>query len=172
MTEPFEAFYEREFQPVFRTVWLLCRDGSLAEEITQEAFARTLERWKQVGDQPWRGGYVTSIAVNLVRRHKKQLKTPLTDLAASDETERSLDLWNIVARLARRERQAVVLFYRLDLPIEQVALAMGCRASTARAHLTRARQRLRGELKDEERSDGRHGSPNRSADRPDAAGRP
>jgi len=152
--EPFEAFYEREFQPVYRTVWLLCRDSTLAEEITQEAFARTLERWKRLGDRSWRGGYVTNVALNLVRREARRRPQVDVSAAASDQGE-AVDIWRAVATLPRRERQAVVLFYRFDLPVEQLAVVMGCRASTARAHLTRARRRLLAQLKDEESSDGR-----------------
>jgi RNA polymerase sigma factor (sigma-70 family) len=155
--EAFEAFYEREFQPVFATVWLLCRDQALTEEIVQEAFARVLERWRRIGREPWRGAYVTSTAVNLVRRRSRR---PPADPAvpasqSSAEMEEAMDLWRAVARLPRRERQAVVLFYRLDLPAEQTARAMGCSSATVRAHLTRARQRLRDSLQAREANDGR-----------------
>ncbi len=141
MSESFEAFYEREFQAVFRTVWLLCRDRSLAEDVAQEAFARTLERWRRIKDQPWRGGYVTTIAVNLVRHtSRRRPAVPLTE--GDDERDAEFDIWEAVANLPKRERQATVLFYRLDMPIEQIARAMGCRVSTVRAHLTRARRHL------------------------------
>jgi RNA polymerase sigma factor (sigma-70 family) len=140
---------------VFGTCWLLCRDSSLAEEATQEAFARALERWRRIGHEPWRGGYVTAMAVNLIRRARRASETtramavPGVDQTAPLDTAEASAVWDAVAELPRRERQATVLFYRLGLPVEETASAMGCRPSTVRAHLSRARDRLRPLLREE-----------------------
>jgi DNA-directed RNA polymerase specialized sigma24 family protein len=50
----FERFYERESHAVFSSVFLLCRNRAVAEDATQEAFARAFERWDRLGSQPWR----------------------------------------------------------------------------------------------------------------------
>jgi DNA-directed RNA polymerase specialized sigma24 family protein len=44
----FEQFYQREAQAVFATVFLFCRNQAVAEDATQEAFARALERWHRL----------------------------------------------------------------------------------------------------------------------------
>lgn len=51
----FERTYREEFIRVFRTVYLLSYDEKAAEDATQEAFARALERWPRLRDQPWVG---------------------------------------------------------------------------------------------------------------------
>jgi DNA-directed RNA polymerase specialized sigma24 family protein len=42
---PFEAFFEQERDQLYRAVWLATRNRFEAEELTQEAFVRVLERW-------------------------------------------------------------------------------------------------------------------------------
>jgi len=64
----FRRLYEAEGPSVFQAVYLLCRDRAVAEDATQEAFARALERWGRLGDQAWVGGWVMSTALNVARR--------------------------------------------------------------------------------------------------------
>ena len=52
------------------------------------------------------------------------------------------DLWRAVRSLPRRQQEAVVLRYVADLPLTEVAAAMGCAEGTAKAHLARARDGL------------------------------
>ncbi|MDP9222509.1 MAG: hypothetical protein M3P18_01370 [Actinomycetota bacterium] len=58
----------------------------------------------------------------------------------------STELWEVVRGLPRRQREAVVLHYAVDLPVAEVAAAMGCREGTAKAHLAQAREALRKQL--------------------------
>ena len=51
--EGFRAMYEAEFVNVYRTVLLMCGDRSIAEEATQEAFARALARWRRLSRTSW-----------------------------------------------------------------------------------------------------------------------
>jgi RNA polymerase sigma-70 factor, ECF subfamily len=140
----FGALYEREFQTVYRTVFLLCRRRDVAEEATQEAFVRAWERWSRLRDRPWAGGWVTTTAMNLARRALRRRP----DVAAPSGTgeadaDAGLDLWRAVAALPLRQQQALVLRYRLGMPTPDVAAAMRCRVPTVRAYLTRARASLR-----------------------------
>jgi RNA polymerase sigma-70 factor (ECF subfamily) len=60
-----------------------------------------------------------------------------------------------VRELPPRQQQAVVLHYRLDLPVEEVARLMGLREGTVRTHLARARRVLLAELEGDEDAAGR-----------------
>jgi len=150
----FWELYEQEFRPVFRTVFLLCRDAHAAEEATQEAFVRAWERWDRLRDRPWAGGWVATTAMNLARRglRRRRLPGPEADPGGPD-TDAALDLWTAVAGLPLRQQQAVVLHYRMGLPTAGVASAMRCGETTVRAYLARARATLRPQL--EEDIDGR-----------------
>ena len=148
----FAEFYEREFAAVFRPVFALCRDRSVAEDATQEAFARALERWRRLGDRPWAAGWVTTTAMNAARRslrRRPQPPQPGTDL---EDMEGSWDLWRAVRELPVRQQEAVVLHYALDLSVADVAELMKCRQGTVKAHLFRARTGLR-DILEEARDD-------------------
>jgi len=132
---------------VFRAVYLLCRNRVLAEDATQEAFARALERWARLGTQAWAGGWVMSTALNVARRGMRRPRL-LGPVPRSDpDVEQAVDLWAAVKDLPRRQQEAVVLHYRVGLPVEEIAQVMGCREGTIRTHLARAREVLRAALK-------------------------
>src|SRR5438034_1000343 len=89
----FEELYDEEAQSVFGAVYLLCRDRALAEDATQEAFARALERWGRLRSAPWAAGWVMTTALNVARRALR--RRPAPEAATTDETpvEVALDLW-------------------------------------------------------------------------------
>jgi RNA polymerase sigma-70 factor (ECF subfamily) len=62
--------------------------------------------------------------------------------SAEADVDSSMDLWTAIRRLPKRQAQAVVLYYLADLPLRDVAVVMGCREGTAKAHLDRARKHL------------------------------
>ena len=139
----FVELYEREHERVFQVTFALCRNRGLAEDATQEAFARALERWARLRDRPWVGGWVMSTALNASRgmlRRRPYAFSPRTD---SSDPESATELWDVVRRLPRRQREAVVLHYVVDLSVSETAAVMGCREGTVKAHLSGARQVLR-----------------------------
>jgi RNA polymerase sigma-70 factor (ECF subfamily) len=154
----------RQYQSrLFGLVMMMVRDRAGAEEVTQDAFVRAFTHLAHYDDQrpfyPW----IASIAVRLaqnwlvvrgraVRREGTALENapepassdgPLTELEAG---ERSRELWNAVADLSSGERTAVILFYRDELAIADVARALGVTAGTIKTLLFRARRRLRERL--------------------------
>jgi RNA polymerase sigma factor (sigma-70 family) len=57
-------------------------------------------------------------------------------------------LWAVVRQLPDQQRRAVVLRYVEDLPIAEVALVLGCSASSIKTHLGRARSAMARQLGD------------------------
>jgi RNA polymerase sigma factor (sigma-70 family) len=141
--DEFASFYETEFPAVFRAASLLAGDVETGRDAAQEAFARALARWRRLRNQPWAGGWVTTTALNLVRRGLRRRPEPGPPRsAAATPVEEAVDLRRAIAELPARQREAVVLRYLLDLSMEEVAGRMGCAEGTARVHLTRARRAL------------------------------
>ena len=140
--EGFQEMYEREFPTVFRAVRLLCGDPALAEDATQEAFARALARWRRLGSQRWVAGWVTTTALNVARRQlRRRPPLPATSAGESDR-EAEMDLVRGIRRLPPRQQEAVILHYLHDLPVADTATVMGCDAGTVKTHLSRARAAL------------------------------
>jgi RNA polymerase sigma-70 factor, ECF subfamily len=139
----FRELFEAEYGAVFRAVFALCGDRAVAEDSTQEAFARCLERWKRLGDQRWVAGWVTTTALNVARRAmRRRPQQPAPDASSGDPDE-ALDLWRAVRKLTARQQEAVVLHYAMDMTLKDVGAAMGCEEGTVKAHLSRARESLR-----------------------------
>jgi RNA polymerase sigma-70 factor (ECF subfamily) len=111
---------------------------------------------------PW----VATIAVRLAQNHLAargravrregtpldETCEPVVDARGSDalvaliDDERRQTLWNEVAALPSGERTSVVLYYRDDLPVGDIARALGVTAGTIKTLLFRARRHLRERL--------------------------
>jgi RNA polymerase sigma-70 factor (ECF subfamily) len=152
--DDFDRFYRDEYGSVLRTVSLALGDATRAEEVTQEAFVRALRRWRRVGTMANPAGWVVVVAVNADRRRwARESGAPAHEatpvLAADDHASAvatSLDLREALARLTGRQRAAIVLRYLIDLPISDIATALGCAEGTAKATLHQALAILRVDL--------------------------
>lgn len=138
----FERFYVSEAKAVFTAVYLMCRDRQLAEDATQEAFARALERWDRLEPQPSVAGWVMRTALNVARRSLRRRRAWPMPREARNPDE-AVELWTAVRGLPRRQQEAVVLHYRMGVPVQEIAQILGCREGTVRTHLARAREALR-----------------------------
>jgi RNA polymerase sigma-70 factor (ECF subfamily) len=143
----FAELYEAEFPAVYRACFALCGDRQLAEDAAQEAFARALERWRRLRDRPWAAGWVATTALNVVRRTLRRPRRELppgtpTDEGGADATTDRLDLIRAIRALPARQQEAVVLHYVADLPVSDIAEAMGVETGTVKAHLARAREAM------------------------------
>jgi DNA-directed RNA polymerase specialized sigma24 family protein len=88
------------------------------------------------------------VAVNLALDVVRRKPVPAVGSAAV-VAEPSLDrlvLASQLARLPRRQREAIVLRYLLDLDEEQTARMLGVTVGTVHTHVTRALARIRIEL--------------------------
>jgi RNA polymerase sigma-70 factor (ECF subfamily) len=139
----FEGVYLEGFERVYKAALVLSGNRHVAEEAAQEAFAKALERWGRLGGEQWALGWVITTALNLVRRaHRGRATSVSMPELTEQDTDGSVDLWNGIRQLSRRQQEAIALHYIADLPQDQVAKAMGCEKGTVKAHLWRARQQL------------------------------
>jgi RNA polymerase sigma-70 factor, ECF subfamily len=154
------TLYQRR---VFGLALMMTRDPSGAEDIAQDAFVRAFVHLAAYDEgrpfYPWISTIVVRLAQNwLVRRARTRAREdvgievdpdrtsahaavdPLDDLIA-DESERAL--WREVAALPAGERTAVILYYRQNMSVRDIAHALGVTGGTVKTLLFRARQRLR-----------------------------
>ena len=146
----FEEFFEREKAGLFGVLCMVTRNRYEAEELTQDAFVRVLERWDRVAAMDDPRAYLYRTAMNTFRTGYRRTALAakravgasrpddaIADVDAHDTTMRAL------ATLSPRQRAAVVLTDLLDFPSEQAARMLGIRASTVRMHVSRAHAALK-----------------------------
>jgi len=152
----FEAWYLREHPKVVAALTWVSGDPHLASDATDEAFARAYADWRRVGEMSSPGGWVYRVALNVVRRRMRRAAFEQRTVEPPGEVAHVVDreIWTVVQQLPERQRVAVVLRYLLDLPEQEVAVAMGISRGTVASSLAAARQRLAAWLTAEDASDG------------------
>lgn len=150
---------------LFGLVLMMVREPAGAEEVTQDAFVRAYTHLDAFeGGRPFYP-WLATIAVRLaqnwlrgrgrtVRREGTALETIVepgarpTALATLIADQRSRGLWHAVAALPSGERSAVILYYRDELPVREIARALGVTTGTIKTLLFRARKHLRERLQE------------------------
>ena len=151
--------YVTEYSRLVGLARLLVDRREDAEEVVQEAFART---WANLGRV--RGGdplpYVRRAVVNLSRGRLRRLRTARAHRAErSVEAEsaeqgavrraRDRELAERLAELPRRQRECVVLRFYADLTVSEIARSLGLAEGSVKSHLHRAMTSLAVELEDQ-----------------------
>jgi RNA polymerase sigma-70 factor, ECF subfamily len=127
LMEEFEAWYRAQHPRVLASIAALAGDLDAAREATDEAFARALEHWATLTDMTAPGGWVQTVALNVLRRtlrRRRFVPHRSASSAVSSDHEVPLpdpDLWAAVRTLPHRQQVAVVLRYVHDLPEEPAA---------------------------------------------------
>jgi RNA polymerase sigma-70 factor (ECF subfamily) len=157
----FDEFYASFFDPVARALTVAGAERDRAHDAAQEAFARALRHWRKVREMDRPDGWVYVVALNQLRDHWRRSlrrgdRAGDPDGGASDNTRAvatRVSVRDAIATLPARQREAVVLRYLADLPVADVAEAMGCAPGTVKATLHQALQHMRVELDDQEGDD-------------------
>jgi RNA polymerase sigma-70 factor (sigma-E family) len=143
-----------EFWPLRRVGFLLTGSWDQAEELAQEAMARTYAVWPRVRRYQRPGAYARKVLVN---RHRSVLRRAVVEarhLLTSPPQDRhepdfggdDLVLWQALQQLSSRQRAGVVLRYDLDLPEAEVARLLGVPLGTVKSLVHRGLARLRDQL--------------------------
>ena len=143
----FDTFFLTEYQRLFQTMYLLVRNRTQAEDIAQEAMARTYERWRGIVDP---AGYVYRTAFNLRRSWLRRLAvaaarrpapTPAPDEV--EAAERRVDALRALAQLPRTQREALVLIEWAGMTAEEAGRVLGIQPASVRGRVHRAKAALR-----------------------------
>lgn len=130
-------------------------DGSLAEEVAQEALTALVERWRRHGPPDCPAAFVFRIAKRRGARRlvRRRLSQPLEILfgvrdPGPDPAQRTLSRLDLAAvnralgRLAGRDREALLLVVAGELELKPAAELLGISVSALKMRLHRARRRL------------------------------
>lgn len=151
--ECFSALYRRYSARVYTLALRMSGDKYEAEDLTQEVFVLL---WRKIGTFKGKSAFSTwlyRLALNLIMRKTAgrrkgrplSLEADLPDRRVGSIEER-LDLQRAIARLPVRCRGVLVLHELMGHSHEEIARIMKISPGTSKAHLSRARKKLKEEL--------------------------
>jgi RNA polymerase sigma-70 factor (ECF subfamily) len=151
-----------EFEQLVRENWPLVRSvarrfgrGPDVEDICQDVVLVAWRRRDALADPAAFGAWVRAIALNVGRAHTRRRETrfgPSAEEVAADAdiAQQVADgdaLAEALAALSKRERLAVEAHHVMGWPLGDIAAALDEPVGTAKARLSRARGKLRRELR-------------------------
>ena len=159
-SEEQSRFVAENMRRVFLLIYRMVGNVADAQDLTQEAFIKALQRQEQLKDLEkaahWLSRIASNTAIDFLRRSgrvsfseieelpesvfRSGLENPEQRVLRSERKER-LDAGLQV--LTDRERTALLLRDVEDLPAEQVAERLQCSKATVRSHIANARVKLR-----------------------------
>ncbi len=159
--ESFDDAMRKYIPMVYAIALERLKNAADAEDITQEVFIRYFKADKTFESEEHRRFFLIRVAVNCSNSFAKSswhrhrtLCDPddILGLSENHETdnERKRAVLEAVMKLPDKYRTAVHLFYFEDLSIAEIAEVTGEKESTVKSHLSRAREKLKKLLKDEE----------------------
>ncbi len=136
--EAFAQLYEEHFDKIYRYVIFKIGNETEAEDMTQQVFLNALQsissfKWKGIPFSAWLFRIAHNQVVDHLRR-KKHTAVPLDESLASNDNnpqsvvEQKLDIEQLILatkQLTEAQREVISLRFAGELPIAQVAKAMG-----------------------------------------------
>jgi len=164
-------FISDNLRRVFLLIYRIVGNVADAQDLTQEAFIKALQRQDQLKETDkaahWLSRIASNTAIDFLRRNGKvnfceidTLVEPLTEPTDSPEqavirSEHRAHLEEGLNVLTEREKTALLLRDVEGLPAEVVAEQMNCSKATVRSHIANARIKYRRYLERSRRSSGR-----------------
>jgi hypothetical protein len=110
----FEAWYRAEHPRLIAALFVVSGDADVAQEATDEAFARALARWPRVGAMASPGAWTYRVALNVLRRtfRRRRIETQLLRRQATiAQLDRPVlpEVWQAVAQLPERHLPSPVV---------------------------------------------------------------
>ena len=151
----FASLYERYFYRVYAFALARTGDQSMAEDVTGETFRKAFQnlssyQWRGVPFSAWLFRIAANAAADMraMRGRQSALEElpedpvdPANELA---QVEERVQLFELVNRLPRDQRQVIVLRFSQEKRIKEIAEAMGRSEGAVKQLQLRALQSLRG----------------------------
>jgi RNA polymerase sigma-70 factor, ECF subfamily len=153
------VFISANLRRIFLLIYRIVDNVDDAQDLTQEAFIKALQRQDQIKDLDkaahWLSRIATNTAIDFLRRNGRvsfcdieELIDPVISPSESPEarvlrSERRDYLEAGLSTLTERERTALLLRDVEGLPAEEVAEHLNCSKATVRSHIANARTKFR-----------------------------
>jgi RNA polymerase sigma-70 factor (ECF subfamily) len=152
--EAFERLVPAYRRRVFGLAYSILRDRAAAEDLAQEVFVKLWQALPRYDGRAQLSTWIYAITRNAAvsalraRRRSVSMSDPavfaeVEGLAASPAADPAdAGLLRRVEALPEKQRQAVLLYYMDERPVDEVAQMMGLPVNTVKTHLHRARASL------------------------------
>ena len=143
----YAACYDR----LVRVLTLVAGDRAEAEDVVQEAFVRLVPRWSKISTYDDPEAWVRAVAFRILSNRFRRARNAVVAARRSDDLRRDqgseistdgVDIARALTALPVGQRQVVVLHHLLDLPVDEIAQALGVPVGTVKSRLSRARLAL------------------------------
>ncbi len=149
-------FVSEHLRRIFIQIYRIVGNVADAQDLTQEAFIKALQRQDQLKDEQkaahWLSRIATNTAIDFLRRHGRVSFCEI-DAAPEAPSESPEDILlrsehrdyldDGLRLLSERERAALLLRDVEGLPAEEVARRLDCSKATVRSHIANARTKFR-----------------------------
>src|SRR5881392_3782312 len=148
-------FVSENLRRVFVQIYRIVGNVADAQDLTQEAFIKALQRQDQLKDEQkaahWLSRIATNTAIDFLRRSGRATFCEMEEAPEShSETPEELALQGEhreyledgLRLLSPRERAALMLRDVEGLPAEEVAKRLNCSKATVRSHIANARTKF------------------------------
>jgi RNA polymerase sigma-70 factor (ECF subfamily) len=158
-SEQQSLFVSQNMRRIFLLIYRIVGNVPDAQDLTQEAFIKALQRQDQLKDLEkaahWLSRIASNTAIDFLRRAGRVSFSDIEDIPepmrSPDESpehillraERREYLQDGLAILTDRERTALLLRDVEGLPAEEVAARLKCSKATVRSHIANARVKFR-----------------------------
>ena len=149
-------FVSDNLRRIFVQIYRMVGNIAEAQDLTQEAFIKALQRQDKLNDEDkaahWLSRIATNTAIDFLRRHGRVAYCEMDVHTESSEESPEQQLLRSEHRdyledglrlLTARERAALVLRDVEGCPAEEVARRLDCSKATVRSHIANARIKLR-----------------------------
>ena len=157
---PSNEWIRRHYARIHRAAWVMTGDTWEAEDLAQETFVVALDRWDHFRGHSSEETWLFGILIRLrqrrgrmlarARRRLERYADQLVRCSDGEDPQRQLSqqqwresIWAQVAKLPRRQRDAVTLRFAEGLSYEQIAKIVNCPPGTAKTRVHHGVRRLR-----------------------------
>jgi RNA polymerase sigma-70 factor, ECF subfamily len=160
--DDFAALYHGHFSRLAAQLYAYLGDHAEAQDLTQEAFCRALERWDRIVRYDDPSAWVRRVAWNLATSRLRRVRVAARHLAQQREEHAPgpepdhVALVRALATLPPTRRRAIVLHDLCHLTAAEIAAQENVAEGTVRSWLTRGRAQLAAYFSDTNQ-EARHG---------------
>ena len=155
----FEGIFALHGEALYRIAHAVLGRPEDAEDALQEVILRVLPGIRRFDASrpllPWLRRIMVNECISRLRRRRHHEPLSVNHPSArgspaahSENAETARRVREALATLPPRQRTAITLFGLEDLDLRDTADAMGCSVGAVKAHLHRAREKLKAQLKD------------------------